>query len=259
MSPETRILRQVTIESAAEADRHLLDADGRRRTAPPRIHRTPREVREYRHLIRRWGSERSSSAWPAVPVGQKHTRTQIARGFSDAVTTLSHDYYYRAYPDLTYTERTKLNYDHPRSFETDLMIEQIRMLREGLSVERPVYSFVEHNRLPETVRVIPSKVLIVEGILIFECEELRKLMDIKVFVDTDADIRLARRILRDVQNRGRSMESVIRQYLETVKPMHDEFVEPSKRHADVIIPEGGFNSVAVQMLIENIKSLTRNN
>ena len=178
---------------------------------------------------------------------------KLQEAFSDAVTTLSHDYYYRAYPDLTYEERTKLNYDHPRSFETDLMIEQIRMLREGLPVERPVYSFVEHNRLPETVRVIPSKVLIVE------CEELRKLMDIKVFVDTDADIRLARRILRDVQNRGRSMKSVIRQYLETVKPMHDEFVEPSKRHADVIIPEGGFNSVAVQMLIENIKSLTRNN
>ena len=184
---------------------------------------------------------------------------KLQEAFSDAVTTLSHDYYYRAYPDLTYKERTKLNYDHPRSFETDLMIEQIRLLREGLPVERPVYSFVEHNRLPETVRVIPSKVLIVEGILIFECEELRKLMDIKVFVDTDADIRLARRILRDVQNRGRSMKSVIRQYLETVKPMHDEIVEPSKRHADVIIPEGGFNSVAVQMLIENIKSLTRNN
>lgn len=114
---------------------------------------------------------------------------KLQEAFSDAVTTLSHDYYYRAYPDLTYKERTKLNYDHPRSFETDLMIEQIRMLREGLPVERPVYSFVEHNRLPETVRVIPSKVLIVEGILIFECEELRKLMDIKVFVDTDADIR----------------------------------------------------------------------
>ena len=180
---------------------------------------------------------------------------KLQEAFSDAVTTLSHDYYYRAYPDLTYEERTKLNYDHPRSFETDLMIEQIRMLREGLPVERPVYSFVEHNRLPETVRVIPSKVLIVEGILIFECEELRKLMDIKVFVDTDADIRLARRILRDVQNRGRSMKSVIRQYLETVKPMHDEFVEPSKRYADVIIPEGGFNSVAVAMLIQNIRSL----
>lgn len=162
---------------------------------------------------------------------------KLQEAFSDAVTTLSHDYYYRAYPDLTYKERTKLNYDHPHSFETDLMIEQIRMLREGLSVERPVYSFVEHNRLPETVRVIPSKVLIVEGILIFECEELRKLMDIKVFVDTDADIRLARRILRDVQNRGRSMKSVIRQYLETVKPMHDEFVEPSKRHADVTSPK----------------------
>lgn len=183
---------------------------------------------------------------------------KLQQALGNEAATLSHDFYYRAYPELTYEERTKLNYDHPRSFETDLMIRQVEMLRNGLPVERPVYSFVEHNRQQETVTVVPAKVLIVEGILIFECEELRKLMDIKVFVDTDADIRLARRILRDVQNRGRSMESVIGQYIETVKPMHDEFVEPSKRYADVIIPEGGFNSVAVTLLIENIRSLIRN-
>ena len=121
--------------------------------------------------------------------------------------------------------------------------------------ERPVYSFVEHNRTEEKVTVKPSKVIIVDGILIFENKELRDLMDIKVYVDTDADIRLARRILRDVRERGRSMESVITQYTSTVKPMHEEFVEPSKKYADVIIPEGGFNSVAVSMLIHNIRSL----
>lgn len=171
------------------------------------------------------------------------------------VITLSHDYYYKAYPNLTYEERTKLNYDHPRSFDTDMMIDHVKNLRSGMPVERPIYSFVEHNRMQETVKVIPAKVIIVEGILIFESKDLRDLMDIKVFVDTDADVRLARRLLRDVQSRGRSMDSVVEQYLGTVKPMHDEFVEPSKRYADVIVPEGGFNSVALSMLIENIKSV----
>ncbi len=173
------------------------------------------------------------------------------------VVTLCHDYYYKAYPNLTYEERTKLNYDHPRSFDTDMMVEHIKTLKSGLPINRPVYSFVEHNRLEETVEVLPSQVIIVDGILIFENRELRELMDIKVFVDTDADIRLARRILRDVRDRGRTMESVIDQYVSTVKPMHEEFVEPSKKYADVIIPEGGFNSVAVSMLIENINSLIR--
>lgn len=175
----------------------------------------------------------------------------------DQVVTLSHDYYYRAYTDLTFEERTRLNYDHPRSFETELMVEHVRQLKAGVPVERPVYSFVEHNRTPERVQVTPSRVLIVEGILIFENRELRELMDMKVFVDTDADLRLARRLLRDVQQRGRTMESVVEQYVTTVKPMHDEFVEPSKRYADVIIPEGGFNSVAVTMLIENIRNIIR--
>lgn len=173
----------------------------------------------------------------------------------DDVATLCHDYYYKAHPELSYEERTKLNYDHPQAFDTDMLVEHIRALKSNVPIERPVYSFVDHNRTAETIPVKPSKVIIIDGILIFENKELRDLMDIKVYVDTDADIRLARRILRDVRDRGRSMESVITQYTSTVKPMHEEFVEPSKRYADVIIPEGGFNSVAVSMLIKNIRSI----
>ena len=162
----------------------------------------------------------------------------------DDVVTLCHDYYYKAHPELTYEERTKLNYDHPQAFDTQMLVDHIKALKNNVPIEHPVYSFVEHNRLPETVSVKPSKVIIVDGILIFENKELRDLMDIKVYVDTDADIRLARR-----------MQSVITQYTTTVKPMHEEFVEPSKKYADVIIPEGGFNSVAVAMLIQSIQSL----
>ena len=174
---------------------------------------------------------------------------------NDDVATICHDFYYKAHPEFTYEERTKLNYDHPDAFDTWLMVEHIKALKEGKAVECPTYSFVEHNRTDETLHVEPSKVIIVDGILIFENEELRNIMDIKVYVDTDADVRLARRILRDVRERGRSMESVISQYTTTVKPMHEQFVEPSKRYADVIIPEGGFNSVAVSMLIQNIRSI----
>ncbi len=174
---------------------------------------------------------------------------------NDDVATLCHDYYYKAHPELTYEERTKLNYDHPQAFDTDMLVEHIKALKNNTPINRPVYSFVEHNRTDQSVPVKPSKVIIIDGILIFENKELRELMDIKVFVDTDADLRLARRILRDVRERGRSMESVINQYTNTVKPMHEEFVEPSKKYADVIIPEGGFNSVAVQMLIQNIRSI----
>ncbi len=174
---------------------------------------------------------------------------------NDDVATLCHDFYYKAHPELTFDERTKLNYDHPAAFDTDMLVEHIRTLKSNVPIEHPVYSFVDHNRTAERVLVKPSRVIIVDGILIFEHKELRDLMDIKVFVDTDADLRLARRILRDVCERGRTMQSVIEQYTTTVKPMHEEFVEPSKKHADVIIPEGGFNSVAVGMLIENIRSL----
>ena len=174
---------------------------------------------------------------------------------SEDVVTLCHDYYYKAHPELSYEQRTQLNYDHPQAFDTDMLVEHVRALKNNVAIEHPVYSFVEHNRTDEKVTVKPSKVIIIDGILIFENKELRDLMDIKVFVDTDADLRLARRILRDVRDRGRSMESVISQYTTTVKPMHEEFVEPSKKYADVIIPEGGFNSVAVQMLIQNIRSI----
>ena len=173
----------------------------------------------------------------------------------DDVATLCHDYHYKSHPELTYDERTRLNYDHPQAFDTDMLVEHIRALKNNVPIEHPVYSFVDHNRTDERVLVKPSRVVIVDGILIFENKELRDLMDIKVYVDTDADLRLARRILRDVCDRGRTMQSVIEQYTNTVKPMHEEFVEPSKKYADVIIPEGGFNSVAVAMLIQNIRSL----
>ena len=184
---------------------------------------------------------------------------RLQEAFScEDVATLCHDYYYKAHPELSYEERTQLNYDHPDAFDTDMLVEHVSALKNGEVIERPVYSFVEHNRTDERVVVQPSKVVIIDGILIFENKELRDQMDIKVFVDTDADLRLARRILRDVRERGRSMESVVNQYTTTVKPMHEQFVEPSKKYADVIIPEGGFNSVAVQMLIQNIRSLISN-
>ena len=174
---------------------------------------------------------------------------------SEDVATLCHDYYYKAHPELTYEQRTQLNYAHPQAFDTDMLVEHFRALKSNCPIEHPVYSFVEHNRTEEKVAVKPSKVIIIDGILIFENKELRDLMDIKVFVDTDADLRLARRILRDVRDRGRSMESVINQYTTPVQPMHEEIVEPSKKYADVIIPEGGFYSVAVQMLIQIIRSI----
>ena len=173
----------------------------------------------------------------------------------ESVITLCHDYYYKAHDDLSFEERTKLNYDHPGAFDTDMMIEDIMKLKKGRSVFRPVYCFVNHNRTDKTVKVEPAQVIIIDGILILENRTLRELMDVKVYVDTDPDVRLGRRLLRDVQERGRSIESVLTQYFCTVKPMHDEFVEPSKRYADIIIPEGGFNSVAVSMLIHNINSL----
>ena len=172
----------------------------------------------------------------------------------DDVATLCHDYYYKAHPELTYEERTKLNYDHPQAFDTQMMVDHLKALKNNVPIEHPMYSFVEHNRTSETVSVKPSRVIIVDGILIFENKELRDMMDIKVYVDTDADIRLARRILRDVCERGRTMQSVIDQYITTVKPMHEEFVEPSKRYADVIVPEGGFNAVALDMVIDRIRA-----
>ncbi len=173
----------------------------------------------------------------------------------ESVITICHDYYYKAHNELSYEERSRLNYDHPSAFDTDMMINDIKQLKSGIAINCPVYSFVNHNRTEETLHINPAQVIIIDGILILENQELRDLMDVKVYVDTDADVRLGRRLLRDVQERGRSIESVLSQYFCTVKPMHDEFVEPSKRYADLIVPEGGFNSVALRILIQNIKSM----
>ena len=171
----------------------------------------------------------------------------IAR-LGEQVTVLSHDNYYKRHDDMTYEERCLLNYDEPEAFDTSLMVYQLGELRRGFSIDCPVYDFTVHNRSNETTKIVPERVIIVEGILIFENKELRDLMDVKIFVDTDADIRLCRRIKRDVNKRGRSMESVLKQWQQTVKPMHELYVEPSKKHADIIVPEGGKNVVALDMI-----------
>ena len=173
--------------------------------------------------------------------------------FSDVVTVLSHDNYYKRHDDLTYEQRCQLNYDEPAALETDLMARHLDILRHGEAIDCPVYDFTMHNRSGETVRIEPKRVIIVEGILIFEDKQLRDLMDIKIFVDTDADVRLCRRIRRDVRERGRTLESVIEQYQATVKPMHEKYVEPSKRYAHIVVPEGGKNAVALEMIEGRIR------
>ena len=172
--------------------------------------------------------------------------------FGDVVTVHSHDKYYRRHDDLTYEERCRLNYDEPAALETDLMARHLDQLRRGQAIDCPVYDFAVHNRSEETIRIEPKKVIIVEGILIFENQPLRDLMDIRIFVDTDADVRLCRRIKRDVQQRGRTLESVLKQYQDTVKPMHEMYVEPSKKYANIIVPEGGKNLVALDMITGRI-------
>lgn len=171
---------------------------------------------------------------------------------SDEVSILRHDNYYKRHDEMCYEERTKLNYDHPDAFDTELLCEHIRMLKAGKPIHMPLYDYSAHNRSDRTVLVHPAPVIVLEGILIFAEPSLCELMDIKVFVDTDADVRILRRIIRDVKERGRSLDSVINQYLTTVKPMHEQFVEPGKRRADIIIPEGGENEVALDMLIERV-------
>ena len=176
----------------------------------------------------------------------------IAR-FGDVVTVLSHDNYYRRHDELTYEERSALNYDEPAAMETELMVRHLDALRHWQEIDCPVYDFSVHNRSDETIRVVPRKVIIVEGILIFADEALRDLMDIKIFVDTDADVRLCRRIKRDVNKRGRTLESVLTQYQTTGKPMHEKFVEPSKKSAELVVPEGGKNFVALDMIMDRIQ------
>ena len=184
--------------------------------------------------------------------GKTTLMKNIINRFGDVMTVLSHDNYYRRRDELTYEERCKINYDEPAALETDLMAYHLDLLRRGETIQCPVYDFTQHNRSDETITVVPKSVIVVEGILIFENEPLRDLMDIKIFVDTDADVRLCRRIKRDVRDRGRSLESVLEQYQNTVKPMHEQYVEPSKKFADIIVPEGGKNLVALDMIMGRI-------
>ena len=185
--------------------------------------------------------------------GKTTLMKNLIERFSDVVTVLSHDNYYKRHDDMTYEERCQLNYDEPDALETDLMARHLDRLRHGESIDCPVYDFTQHNRSDETIRIEPKKVIIVEGILIFENQPLRELMDIRIFVDTDADVRLCRRIKRDVNKRGRTLESVLLQYQQTVKPMHEKYVEPSKKYAHIVIPEGGKNLVALDMVIGRIQ------
>jgi len=174
----------------------------------------------------------------------------------ERVTVLEHDHYYRDRNDLRFEERAALNYDHPDSLETDLLVRHVRQLRESEAVDVPRYDFTRHARLAETRRCEPRRAIIIEGILIFGEPALRELMDVKVFVDADADTRFIRRLQRDVSERGRTLDSVVEQYLGTVKPMHFEFVEPTKRYADLIIPIGGHNTVAIDLMLSLVRSLT---
>ena len=185
--------------------------------------------------------------------GKTTLTRNLAERFGDEVTILSHDSYYKRHDEMTYEQRCLLNYDEPDAFETDLMARQLDCLRRGEAIECPVYDYTLHNRSSETVCLEPRRVIIVEGILIFENEALRELMDIRIFVDTDADIRLCRRIKRDVNKRGRTLESVLTQYQQTVKPMHEKYVEPSKKFANLVVPEGGKNYVALDMIIDRIQ------
>ena len=184
--------------------------------------------------------------------GKTTLMKNIIDRFPGEVTVISHDNYYKRHDELTYEQRCRLNYDEPAAFDTDLMIGHLDRLRRGEAIDCPVYDFTLHNRSGDTIRVEPKPVIIVEGIMIFVEPSLRALMDIRIFVDADADVRLCRRILRDVKKRGRTLESVLRQYQDTVKPMHEQYVEPSKKFADLVVPEGGKNLVALDMIMSRI-------
>ena len=174
--------------------------------------------------------------------GKTTLMNNIVSRFREEITVLSHDSYYKRHDEMTYEERCKLNYDEPAALETELMVRHLDLLKKGMAIDCPVYDFTVHNRSDAVTRIVPSRIIIVEGILIFENEALRDLMDIRIFVDTDADIRLSRRVKRDVNKRGRSLESVLTQYQETVKPMYEKYVEPSKKFAHILVPEGGKNT-----------------
>ena len=190
-------------------------------------------------------------------------KSTIARAVFESIpekraSIIEQDCYYRDQSHLPPEERVKVNYDHPLAFDTDLMIAHLGQLLDGQAVEKPQYDFTVHNRKTETITVEPRDIIIVEGILVLDSPKMRELMDIKIFVDTDADVRIIRRIQRDMKERKRTLESIISQYLDVVKPMHFEFVEPTKRYADIIIPEGGHNKVAIDIMVAKIKSILDN-
>ena len=194
--------------------------------------------------------------------GSGSGKTTVAQGIlqrvgPDRIAFIQHDSYYKDLSGLPPTQRSEINFDHPNSLETELLIKHIASLRDGKSVEVPIYDFSTDSRTNQTFTIQPRNVIIVEGILIFTEAALRKMLDVKIFVDTDPDLRFIRRLERDITERGRATESVIKQYLSTVRPMHLEFVEPSKRYADVIIPEGGFNSAALDMVVARIETLLK--
>lgn len=185
--------------------------------------------------------------------GKTTLTRHLKQYFGDDVTVIGHDSYYKRQEGKTYEERARQNYDHPSAFDTELLIRHLRELKVGHSVRCPVYSYTDHNRTDETVEIFPSKVIIVEGILIFQNPTLRDMFDIKIFVEADADVRILRRCLRDVEERGRTLQSVVTQYLTTVKPMHEQFVEPSRKYADIVVLEGGHNLVALDMIMQRIQ------
>ena len=176
----------------------------------------------------------------------------------NSITMIMQDSYYKDQSHITFEERLKTNYDHPHSIDMDHLIRDLKSLMSGKSVDMPVYDFAEHTRKSETIHIVPTDIIIVEGILVLDDKNLRDLLDIKIYVDTDADIRILRRMQRDINERGRSMESVINQYLNVVRPMHEQVTEPTKRYADIIIPEGGRNRVAIDVIIRSIKEYLRN-
>lgn len=185
--------------------------------------------------------------------GKTTLMKRLLERFGDDIAVLSHDNYYRAHYEMPYEERCKLNYDHPDAFETEMMVEHLQRLKNGEAIQCPTYDYTIHNRSEAVITVEPRPVIVVEGILIFADKALCREMDIRIFVDTDADVRLARRIKRDVAKRGRSLESVLNQYMQTVKPMHEQFVEPSKKNADLVVLEGGKNLVALEMIMNRIQ------
>lgn len=190
--------------------------------------------------------------------GKSSIADEIYSSFSDeCIAMIQQDMYYKDQSHLTMEERVKTNYDHPRAFDNDLMVEHLKSLINGDSIEKPIYDFAEHNRSKETVTVESKRIIIVEGILVLEDERIRDLLDIKVYVDTDADIRILRRLVRDIEERGRTVDSVIEQYLSVVRPMHMQFIEPTKRNADIIVPEGGQNKVAIDILVSKIKDILK--